>query len=147
VLSGSELYGFLKTVLPFYSFRLYMHVLSSPFLDLLCQLPSSVKTISQVYLDGEKSSVNDRAVKQLARAGYQRIYYVNRLHGKVIIVGSQPNYIIVGTSNLTGRALRNYELVLVLEDPSWDIYEEVLHVFVKPVESAKYIPPVLETTG
>jgi len=138
-MSPNILYSFLKRTLPFYSFTIFMHVLTDPFLSLLTSLPDPTIEASNVFLDGEKSKINDYAVRKLREAGYT-VFYVNKLHGKVILVGSPYEYIVVGTSNLTRRSLENHELVIVFRKPTPDLVDKIHKIFIEPVINRAYIP-------
>jgi len=137
VLSSNELYSFLFATLPYYSFSLYMHILTEPYISLLTSLPAVVRGSSEVYLDGEKRSINSYAVRRLSESGYS-VYYVDRLHGKVAVIGSRPEYLVVGTSNLTLRSFSNYEVVVVFERPPRGLYESLASVFIEKVKSSAY---------
>ena len=119
-----------------------MHIMTEPYLSLLVNLPRPAREMSTVYLDGEKDSVNDYAVRRLADAGYS-VYYVNRLHGKVIVIGSKPDYIVLGTANLTQRSLRQFEAVIIVENPPRYLYRQLRDVFIRPVVDAAYTPRIL----
>lgn len=140
-MNSNQLYSFLKKVLPFNSFSMFMHILTEPYLSMLVNLPRVVRETSEIFLDGEKYKINNYAVKTLRSAGYS-VYYVNRLHGKVIIVGAKPDYIIVGTSNLSLRSFTNYEAIVIIKDPERELYESLVRTFIKPVRQASYIPDV-----
>lgn len=136
-----KLYGFLSETLPFYSFRIYVHLLTNPFLELLVSLPDSVKKISAVFLDGEKKKINDYAVRQLYSAGYRQVWYVNKLHTKMILIGSRPDYVIIGSSNLTARSFDNYEVIVILHSPTIDVIKR-LRKITYYIEQRKYNPSV-----
>lgn len=134
-----RLYTFLSETLPFYSFSLYVHILTKPFIDLLVTLPDNVKKTSRVFLDGEKRKVNDYAVMVLRSAGYRDVWYVNRLHAKLIVIGSKPDYIVVGSSNLTARSFDNYEVILIVENPPLSVTSKVKRILYY-IEAKKYRP-------
>jgi len=134
VLNSNMLYSFLKSVLPFYSFEIYMHVLTEPYIQLLTSLPRSVIVSSQIYLDGDKRRVNEYAATRLREAGY-RVYFINKLHGKIIIIGTKPDYIVIGTSNLSLRSFSNLELVLVIKNPTKEIVSKINKYFIEPAKS------------
>ena len=139
VLNSNSLYGFLSTTLPFYPFKLFMHIITEPYISLLTSIPAQTRQLSEIYLDEEKEKINGYAVKRLANAGY-RVFYVKRLHGKVIVIGTRPDYIVVATSNLTSRSFANIELVVVIKQPTRDIIKSVQEYFISPVkERAKEI--------
>lgn len=139
-LSSNALYNFLKSVLPYYTFKLYMHILTEPYITLLTELPLPVKRTSEVYLDGEKEQLNNYAIKRLRSAGYKRVWYVRRLHTKLILIGSRPDYVVVGTANLTSRSFSQYEVVLVVRNPPKKVVEDIYHILVKPAEEYRYAP-------
>jgi len=128
------LYSFLKSVLPFHSFEIFMHVITDPYIRLLESLPRFVIVSSQIYLDGEKRRVNEYAATRLKGAGYG-VYFVNKLHGKVIVIGSKPSYIVVGTSNLTLRSFTNLEVVILIKNPTKEVVEKINRFFVVPAKS------------
>jgi len=134
ILNSNMLYSFLRSVLPFYSFEIYMHVLTEPYIQLLTSLPRSVIVSSQIYLDGDKRRVNEYAATRLREAGY-RVYFINKLHGKIIVIGTKPDYIVIGTSNLSLRSFSNLELVLVIRNPTKEIVEKIKKYFVEPAKS------------
>lgn len=134
-----RLYSFLSETLPFYSFNLYVHILTRPFLDLLAKLPDNVKETSRVFLDGEKHKVNDYAVRVLRGSGYREVWYVNRLHAKLIVIGSKPDYIVIGSSNLTARSFDNYEVILIIENPPSSVTRRVKKIL-HHIETKKYAP-------
>lgn len=133
-----RLYRFLSETLPFYSFKLYVHILTNPFLELLASLPDNVKWVSAVFLDGEKK-VNDYAARVLRKAGYRQVYYVNRLHAKLIVIGTKPDYVVLGSSNLTARSFENYEVILIIYSPTANVVNK-LRKIVYYIESSKYEP-------
>lgn len=135
-----RLYGFLSETLPLYSFRLYVHILTNPFIELLASLPDNVKEVSSVFLDGEKRKVNDYAVRVLRRAGYRHVWYVNKLHAKLIVIGSRPDYIVLGSSNLTARSFENYEVILIISNPPVSVVSRLKKILYY-IESKKYEPP------
>lgn len=139
ILNSKQLYNFLKSTLPFNSFSLFMHVLTEPYISFLAGLPKVIRAASEIFLDKEKEKVNNYAVKILRDAGYS-VYYVRKLHGKVIVIGSKPDYIVIGTSNLTSRSLSNYEAIVVIKNPSKDVVDSLTTYFIKPVKQAAYTP-------
>lgn len=142
-MNSNRLYMFLSEVLLSHSFQMYIHILTEPYISLLTDLPRAVRETSEVFLDGEKKSLNDYAVRRLWEAGYRSLWYVNRLHVKTVVIGSRPDYIVVGTSNLTERSFTNYELILVIERPERSLYEEVERLLLEPARRARYLPEVL----
>ncbi|MEM4429726.1 MAG: phospholipase D-like domain-containing protein [Thermofilaceae archaeon] len=139
VASVRRLYRFLLETLPFHTFRIYVHILTEPFISLLAELPVSVKKYSEVFLDGEKRRVNDYAVKRLVSAGYSGVWYVNRLHAKMLIIGSRPSYIVIGSSNLTARSFENYEVIVIIRNPSAEVVDRALRI-AHHAETRKYRP-------
>jgi len=134
VLNSNMLYSFLKSVLPFYSFEIYMHILTNPYVRLLTGLPRTIISSSQIYLDGEKRRINEYAATRLKEAGYS-VYFINKLHGKVILIGTRPEYVVIGTSNLSLRSFANLELVIVIRNPTREIVEKISKYFVEPAKS------------
>ena len=102
----------LASVLRRSSFILAVHILTEPFISVLCGLPEDVKKYSSVFLDGEKRALNDYAVDRLIKCGYRRVYYVNSLHAKVIVTSE---LVILGSANLSERALSNIESVALVK--------------------------------
>ena len=142
--NSNQLYSFLKRILPLYSFQLYMHILTEPYLSLFASLPSYVKESSSISLDGEKDKINNYAVQKLYSAGYCSIWYVRRLHSKVIVIGSRPDYIVVGTSNLSSRSFTNYELILIIEKPSKTLFSSIETILIEPAKNNRYRPGVIK---
>jgi len=101
-LDGSSLLAFLKRRPPL---RVYAHLLSGPFLRLLVDIGPEL-----VVLDDKPE--NRAAAEALRRAGV-RVYKLRALHAKVFV---GEDYVAVGSANPTERALRNYEVVVVIED-------------------------------
>lgn len=110
-LTSEELASFLRAHLQFRSFTLFVPILREPFISLLCSLPESVKRLSSVYLAEEKRRVNDYAVRRLAGCGYRRVFYVPRLHAKMLLT---EDFVVVGSANYTERALYNHEVNIVI---------------------------------
>ena len=115
VVSARGLYSFLASTLPFHSFTVYAHMLSYPFLSLLTALPPRARGSSAVYLDGTRRA-NEAAAVELARAGYA-VYMVDGLHAKAVEIGVGPDYLVVGSANLTGKSLDNIEAIVIIERP------------------------------
>lgn len=137
VITPQELYSFLSTQIRVHPVRVYAHVLTEPFLSLLCEAPVTTKRLSAVFLDGEKR-LNDYATETLSRCGY-RVYYVNKLHAKVFIIGVPPRHVIIGSSNPTSRSLRNFEVILLFSEPSQRFMRELQRVL-RRLEDVKYVP-------
>lgn len=136
-----RLYSFLSETLPFYSFKIYVHILTSPYLELLTSLPDNVKEMGVVFLDGEKRKLNDYAVRVLRASGYRQVWYVNRLHAKLIVIGTKPDYIVIGSSNLTARSFDNYEVILIIHNPTQEITSRLRKILYY-IEHNKYAPQV-----
>ena len=140
VLGQRQLYRFLSSHLPHSYFRMYMHILTNPYLNLLLNLPRPVREVSEIYLDGEKYKINNYAVRKLWSVGYNYVYYVNKLHSKVIILGSRPDYVIVGSSNLSERSFSNLELIVLIEKPTQNIMSGIESVLLRRVDELKFNP-------
>jgi len=110
-LTSEELASFLRSRLQFRSFILFVPILTEPFISILCSLPETVKRVSSVYLAEEKRRVNDYAARRLAECGYRWVYYVPRLHAKMLVT---EDFVVVGSSNYTERALSNHEVNVVV---------------------------------
>ena len=140
VLTQQQLYRFLSLNLPLSYFRLFMHILTNPYLKLLANLPKSIREVSEIYLDGEKYKTNNYAVLKLREAGYRYVWYVNKLHSKVVIIGTKPDYIILGSSNLSERSFSNLETVLLISNPTSSVVKGIDRVLVKPALRGRYDP-------
>lgn len=110
--------SFLRTHLSSRSFTLFLHILTNPFISILCDIPDNVKKISTIYLDGEKYKINNYAVRNLLKCGYKNVYYVNRLHAKLLVT---EDFILIGSANYSERSLSNHEVILVI----WKNYREI----------------------
>ena len=130
-----ELYSILKDRLRTEPFMLYIHILTEPFLSLLCKLPGYIKRTSRVFLDEEKRKINDYAVKRLKACGYWSVWYVRRLHAKMLLGKS---FVIVGSANLSSRSFTQYEIVIIIETPPERI--PGLMSLIKEIEERKVKP-------
>lgn len=117
-ITPKSLDSFLKTHLSSRSFTLFIHILTNPFISILCSIPDNVKKLSSIYLDGEKNKINNYAVRKLLRCGYKNVFYVNRLHAKLLVT---EDFILVGSANYSERSLSNYEVIIVI----WKNYREI----------------------
>lgn len=142
VVTAKHLYSFLASTLFFQPFQLYVHILTEPYISLLSRLPPPVRDLSEIYLDGEKSAVNDYAVNRLSQL--YRIWYVKRLHTKLVLIGSKapPEYIVLGSSNLSERSFTNHEAILVIKNPTQTLYERLKKAVIDPVRRSRYLPKV-----
>lgn len=117
-----------------------MHILTNPYLKLLIMVPRPIKEMAEIYLDGEKYKINNYAAKMLLASGYRYVYYVNRLHSKVIVIGSRPDYIVIGSSNLSERSFTNLEAIVIFENPNLKLYEQLKKVLILPAVKNRYDP-------
>jgi len=117
-ITAESLISFLRERLQLRSFVLFTPVLTEPFIYLLCSLPREVKWSSSVYLALEKRRVNGYAVRRLRGCGYRFVYYVGRLHAKMLVT---EDFVVVGSANFTERALSNREVILVV----WGNYRRI----------------------
>jgi len=117
-LTSQGLLSFLKTQLQSRSFTLFVHILTEPFISFFCELPEAVKNSSRIYLDEEKYIINDYAVRRLRECGYKKIYYVRRLHAKLLL---SEEFVVVGSANYSERSLSNHEIVVVI----WKNYRDI----------------------
>ena len=93
------------------SFKLYMHILSEPFLSTLCSLEPPVKKTSKIFLD-ENKELNKRAARRLLDCGYTWVYFVPRLHAKLLVA---DKFVVIGSANYSSRAVEdNYEVIIVI---------------------------------
>jgi len=114
-LSPPDLPSFIRSHLSSSSFEIYAHILTEPFISVLCSLPPEVKAFSRIYLDEEKDQVNRYAARALRRCGYRWLYWVRKLHAKMIVADS---FVVVGSANFSERAItQNYEVVIVVWSP------------------------------
>ncbi|NPA69401.1 MAG: hypothetical protein GXO26_01210 [Crenarchaeota archaeon] len=114
-------------------FKIFMHILTKPFLTILLEKPPSyIREISEITLDNEKYIINDYAIEKLHEAGYLNLYYINRLHAKIIMFSDA---VILCTANMSFRSLRNYELCVLLEDIDNKLEKELYRKFIRHVES------------
>lgn len=118
-ITSKTLGSFLKTHLASQSFMLFVHIITNPFIKILCNIPNNVKEVSSIYLDREKYKINDYAVYNLRKCGYRNIYYVNKLHTKLLIT---EDFVLLGSANYTKRAVfSNYEIIFVI----WKNYRDI----------------------
>jgi hypothetical protein len=117
-LTSKTLMSFLRTHLSSRSFLLFVHILTNPFIDLFCSLPRTVKLVSRIYLDEEKYKINDYAVRKLRECGFRNVYYIGRLHAKLLIT---EDFVLIGSANYSERALSNHEVLLVI----WKNYRSI----------------------
>ena len=69
-------------------------------------------------MDEEKYKINDYAVRRLRSCGYKKIYYLKRLHAKILIT---EEFVAVGSANYSERSLMNYEVIIVI----WRNYRSI----------------------
>ena len=70
-----------------------------------------MKRTSKIFLD-EGKELNKRAARRLVGCGYTWLYFVPRLHAKLLV---SDRFVVVGSANYTGRAVEdNYEVVIVI---------------------------------
>jgi len=132
VINSAQLFGFLKNTLPFYSFRLFVHILTQPYLSLFIRLPDPIKKYSEITLDGEKNKINDYAVRHLRSSGYRNVYYINRLHAKMIIIGDY-RYVVIGSANFSARSMDNYEAVILISKPDKRVIRDIEENFLNQI--------------
>ena len=130
IIDGRELYRVFSIHANFAPFTIYTYEVGDVYVDLLSSIPVSIAEKSRIYLNSER--LDDAVVKRLKERGY-RVYAVPGLHAKVIILRGS---VIVGSANLTGRSLRNYEAVVVLSRSS-PVEAQVSRVLAPAVRRAR----------
>ena len=121
IITPEELFYQVKYLVRHYNFILATHILTNPFLSVLKNADPYVKRFSEIYLDGNKDKINYYAVRELWNSGYDKIWFVNNLHTKVMVFGDpeKPKYVFVGSANYSERAIAtNIETIVLIENPT-----------------------------
>lgn len=124
-----------------YRVSIFVHVLTEPYLSYLLSAPPLLRRYDEVYLDGDKYKINMYAVERLRDAGFSEVWFVDKLHVKLVVVGpvESPLYFVLGSGNLSKRSLENFELMMLVRSPDAQLAGR-LRAFVEEVRRHRYIP-------